>query len=154
MEPIFQRITTGYPYGLLLHADETRQAINTYLFDSEVYIAKLPETEEIVGVVCLLSIDANVLELKNIAISEMYRGKGLGSSLIEEAVRIAASKGYGEIIVGTGTADCAAAQIRFYERNGFSKFGIRENFFIENYPEPIYENGVRLKDMLMLKRQL
>ena len=59
---------------------------------------------------------------------------------------------YPNLIVGT--ADCGLAQIRFYERNGFVKYAIRKDFFIENYEQPIYENGTLLKDMIMLRYTL
>ena len=42
-------------------------------------------------------------------------------------------------------------QIHFYEMNGFIKYTIRKDFFIENYDLPIFENGVQLKDMQLLK---
>ncbi len=149
-----RKITEDYPYGLLLQADETREAIDKYLFGSDVYEAVFAGKEDPVGVFCLFPVDEAAVELKNIAVDEPYRGTGIGSLLIGKAVEVAAEKGYGEIIVGTGTEDCAAAQIRFYEKNGFHKYGLRENFFVDNYPDPIYENGVRLKDMLILRRDM
>lgn len=59
---------------------------------------------------------------------------------------------YSKLIVGT--ADSGIDQIRFYERNGFMKFGLRKNFFIENYELPIIENGIQLKDMILLSYDL
>lgn len=44
--------------------------------------------------------------------------------------------------------------IPFYEKCGFVKFGIRRNFFLENYDHPIYEDGVRLVDMIVLRKVL
>ena len=144
------KIARDYPYQLLLLADETIEGINKYLFDSDVYTAKLFSDEESVGVFCLYLIDKNTVELKNIAVAESYQGKGIGSILLDKATGIAKEKGYREIIVGT--ADCGIGQIRFYERNGFVKYGVRKNFFLEIYEHPIYENGVQLKDMVMLKK--
>ncbi len=40
------KITDNYPYNLLLLADETTEAINKYLFESDVYIAEFPHEEE------------------------------------------------------------------------------------------------------------
>ena len=56
------------------------------------------------------------------------------------------------IIVGTG--DCGISQINFYEKNGFRKYDIRKNFFIDNFEKPIFENGIQLKDMILLKYEL
>ncbi|MDR2040481.1 MAG: GNAT family N-acetyltransferase [Bacteroidales bacterium] len=152
MKIAIHKTGNDYPYRLLLQADETRESINKYLFDSEVYVVRFPQEEEPAGVFCLYRVDESTVELKNIAVDEPYRGMGTGSRLIEEIAVIAAMNGYKEIIVGTGTEDCAPALIRFYERNGFHKSGLRENFFIDNFPEPIYENGVLLKDMQILSR--
>jgi len=41
-----------------------------------------------------------------------------------------------------------------YKKEGFEVFGVRKNYFVDNYPEPIYENGTQLKDMIMLKKEL
>ncbi len=149
-----EKIETNYPYELLLQADETREAIDKYLFDSEVYVAHLPECTKPVGVMCLLRADAGTVELMNIAVDEPFRGMGIGGAMLEQAAMIAAGQGYREIIVGTGTEDCAASQIRFYERHGFRKSHLRENYSIENFPEPLFENGVQLKDMQVLTRQI
>lgn len=31
---------------------------------------------------------------------------------------------------------------------------IKKNFFIDHYPKPIYENGIKLNHMIMLKKDL
>lgn len=152
MNLTIRQVTADYPYDLLLLADETIEGINKYLFDSEVYVATLPETEQSVGVFCLCRIDADTVEIMNIAVSENNQGNGIGSSLIESAVRIAEEKGYRQIILGT--ADCGIKQIRFYEKNGFVKYDIKKDYFTKKYDTPIYDNGIQLKDMVMLKREI
>ncbi|EPH13624.1 hypothetical protein HMPREF9713_00405 [Myroides odoratimimus CCUG 12700] len=138
------------PYSLLLLADETVQAIDKYVFDSNVYV--LREGSHDLAVFCLYHIDHEVVELKNIAVSAELQGKGIGSLLIKEVIRLARVGGYCQIIVGT--ADCGVDQIRFYERNGFVKYDVKKDFFIENYDEPIIENGIQLRDMVMLKMSI
>ncbi len=49
--------------------------------------------------------------------------------------------------VGTGTF---GYQLTWYQRNGFRVFAVERDFFLANYEEPIYENGIQLKDMLRL----
>lgn len=141
--------SSEYPYELLLLADETKSAIDKYLYDSIVYVVK--KNNENIAVFCLYEIDAKTIELKNIAVSESFQNLGIGSKIINFIKEIV-GKQYSNIIVGT--ADCGLNQIRFYERNGFNKFAIRENFFIDNYEFPIIENGIRLKDMILLKCEL
>ncbi len=151
----FRKVETDYPYDLLLQADETREGIETYLFASEVWTAHLPGQPGPVGAMCLLPLDDTTVELMNIAVDAPFRGRGIGGAMLDEAARVAAAGGYREIILGTGTEDCAPGQIRFYERHGFRKSHLRENYFVEKYPDtPLFENGIQLRDMQMLKRAL
>lgn len=147
-----QKINDNYPYDLLLLADETKEGIHKYLFESEVYVAKLSDSYAPIGVFCLCPVNANTIEIMNIAVSEQYQNTGIGSRLLAESLKIAKEQGYKEIIVGT--ADCGLKQIRFYERNGFVKYDIRENYFTNIYDTSIYENGIQLKDMVMLRKTI
>lgn len=149
LEFILHTNENNLPYALLLLADETKEAIDKYIYDSEVYRVKAEN--ETIAAFCLYEADNNWIELKNIAVSPAFQGKGFGSKIISHIKSLCKSK-YASILVGT--ADCAHAQIRFYEKNDFQKYGVRENFYIENYPDPIIENGVQLKDMILLKYEL
>ena len=44
--------------------------------------------------------------------------------------------------------------VPFYEKCGFVRSHEIKDFFIDNYDHPIYEDGVRLKDMIYLRRSL
>src|SRR5690606_13159753 len=136
----------SYPYDLLLLADETVEAINKYLFDSEVFLVK--REKEVIGVFCLYERDGTTVELKNMAVSETMQGKGIGSAVLDHIKDLYREK-YDRIMIGT--ADVGAKQIDFYERNGFVKVGIKKNFFLDNYDLPIFENGVQLRDMVLLE---
>ena len=140
------------PFDLLLLADETEDAIEKYIYNSDIYILFTKDHVNPVGVFVLYEINDFEIEIKNIAILELFRGQGLGSFLIEKIREIAGEENYKEIIVGT--ADAGIRQIRFYEKNGFRKYDVKENFFIENYSAPIIENGIMLKDMIMLKTKI
>jgi ribosomal protein S18 acetylase RimI-like enzyme len=41
-----------------------------------------------------------------------------------------------------------------YEKAGFKKYAIKKDFYLRLYPDPIIENGVQLRDMVMLKKVL
>lgn len=142
----FELITEQYPYELLLLADETREAIDRYLYDADVYAVK--ESDNTVAVFCLLRMDALTVELKNIAVAESYQGKGIGSVLLS-FIKKQCAPTCSRLLVGT--PDCAAAQLHFYRKNGFKDCGIRKDFYLHNYSEPIYENGQLLRDMLVLE---
>ncbi|WP_336703870.1 GNAT family N-acetyltransferase [Chryseobacterium indologenes] len=138
------------PYHLLLLADETREAINQYIFNSEIYL--LHDGIENIAVMALYKKTHTELEIKNIAVIESYRNKGIGTILIDKAKEIAKEKHYKTLTVGT--SDTGFQQIIFYEKNGFIKSGILKDFFIENYPAPIYENGLQMRDMVLLSHHL
>ena len=38
----------------------------------------------------------------------------------------------------------------FYQRYGFRVTSIDHDFFVKNYPEPIFENGIQLFDMSLI----
>jgi hypothetical protein len=44
--------------------------------------------------------------------------------------------------------------LSIYKKAGFIEFDIRKDFFIQNYAKPIFEDGVQLKDMAVLKKIL
>ena len=137
------------PYDLLLLADETIEAIAKYVGQSDVYVAEI--NDEPMGVFCLYQVDVSTVEIKNMAIAEGYQGRGYGSLLLE-SIKDIARKEYATLIVGT--ADAGTRQIAFYEKNGFKKFALKKNFFIDHYEVPIYEDGVQLRDMVLLKFEL
>ncbi|HRP56183.1 GNAT family N-acetyltransferase [Agriterribacter sp.] len=139
------------PYHLLLLADETTDAIDKYIHDSGIYTIKANGGESI-GVYVLRQVNKDTAEIKNIAVAEAFQNRGIGRLLIDDAIARAREAGYREIIVGT--ADTGTRQLRFYEKNGFEVFDIKKDFFISNYPQPIYEHGIQLKDMIMLRKQI
>lgn len=140
------------PFELLLLADETIDAIEKYIYQSDVYVTHVNGESRPIAAFALYRISDAVIEIKNIAVAGDWQSKGIGSSLITEIMNIAFLENYKNIIVGT--TDCGYRQINFYERNGFVKYDLRKNFFIDNYPRPIFENGVLLRDMVLLKLKL
>jgi len=138
------------PYHLLLLADETKEAIDRYIFNADLYL--LHDGTENIAVMALCKISDTELEIKNIAVIESYRSKGIGSILMNKAKEIAKENHYK--ILTVGTSDTGFQQIRFYEKNGFIKSGVLKDFFIENYPDPIYENGLQMRDMVVLTHHL
>ena len=144
--------TDSIPFDLLLLADETMEAIDRYVNDSDIYVAKQHNSCNPVAVFVLQLLNPVEIEIKNIAVAENFQGNGVGSWLIKMIRQIAMQ--YGRAIIWVGTPDCASREISFYEKNGFKKAGMKKNFFIDNYPDPIFDNGVQLTDMVMLKMEI
>ncbi|MCR6640397.1 MAG: GNAT family N-acetyltransferase [Sporocytophaga sp.] len=138
------------PYDLLLLADPSKVLVDGYVMQSEVYIAI--QNEETLGVIVLFPLTTKAVEIKNIAVKPAFQGKGIGSYLIENALKVVALNKKESICIGT--ANSSVGQLYLYQKLGFEITEIKKNFFIDNYPEPIYENGIQAKHMLVLTRQL
>lgn len=138
------------PYDLLLLADETVEAINKYILDSEIYV--LEQDNKTIAVYALQVLSKSEVEIKNIAVKTEFQGQGIGKLLLKDATDRAKARDFKTIIIGTG--DVAPKQLHLYEKEGFVRFAVKENFFVDNFSEPIFENGKQLKDMIMLKKEL
>jgi ribosomal protein S18 acetylase RimI-like enzyme len=138
------------PYNLLLLADEFVEVINKYIFDSEIYVYQ--EDDKIIGLYALYKVDINEAEIKNIAVDSEYQNRGIGKALLNEATARAKEKGFKTLSIGTG--DAMMMQLHLYQKAGFEMDMIKKNFYLDNYESPVYENGLRLKHMVMLKKQL
>jgi ribosomal protein S18 acetylase RimI-like enzyme len=138
------------PFDLLLLADPSVKMIEKYIFASSVYVAIIEA--QIVGVLALLPIDETLIEIKNIAVAETHQGKGIGKKLLEYAFSEAMQKGFQDIQIGT--ANSSIGQLALYQKMGFEMDSILKSFFIYNYPEPMHENGIWVRDMVVLKKNL
>jgi len=70
---------------------------------------------------------ADELQINSIAVRPEYRGLGIGKKLIDEAIRLYSGGGPEKIILEVSESNITA--IRFYEKCGFIKTGIRKNFY-------------------------
>lgn len=138
------------PYDLLLLADETIEAIDKYIFSCEIYV--LEKYDNIVGVYALRAINSEEVEIVLVAVAKEYQGQGMGKKLLRDAAVRAKGKGFKTILIGTW--DGATKQLCLYKKEGFKVYSIRKNYFVDKFPEPIYENGIQLKDMIILKKDL
>jgi len=137
-------------WDLLLLADPSKQIISGYLVDGKFYVARWDDI--VVGVFVLLQHEDALWELKNIAVAEEWQGKGVGKALVKEACDLAVSGGAKVLEVGTGNS--SIQQLAFYQRAGFRMVRIAKNFFTLNYDEPLHENGIQCRDMVVLSKEL
>ena len=97
---------------------------------------------------CVITDEGNsILEIKNIAVAPEEQKQGLGRKLIE-FVKDKFKQEYKILQVGTGDSPLT---IPFYESCGFKRSHVISGFFTKNYDHPIYEAGVLLKDMVILR---
>ena len=132
---------------LLLLADEQEDMIDRYLERGTMYVLE----EDGVKAECVVTDEgSSVLELKNIAVEPAFQGKGYGKALLDFLVQTYVGR-YAILQVGTGDSP---STILFYEACGFCRHHRVKNFFTDYYDHPIYDNGVRLVDMVYLRREL
>jgi N-acetylglutamate synthase-like GNAT family acetyltransferase len=134
------------PFSLLLLADPSKEKVNEHLEKGICFVAE--EDKEIIGVYILEEKNKTSIELVNIAVKEHLHGKGIGKKLIQHVLQSTKEQGYEIIEVGTGNS--SINQLAFYQKCGFRMTGIERNFFLENYKEPLFENGIRCQDMVRL----
>jgi len=133
------------PRSLLLEADPSMDRINRYVTDSVCFIATIGH--DVIGVCVLKALSRDRYELFNIAVSPGYQKRGIGSQLLRYALEALKERQVNAVELGTGTF---GYQLAFYQRFGFRVDSICRDHFIDEYEEPIYENGIQLRDMLRL----
>ena len=132
---------------LLFLADEQEDMIDKYINRGTMYILD----DNGVKSECVVTDEGNgILEIKNIATNPKFQKMGYGKSLIDFIANKYKNK-FSILQVGTGDSP---ATISFYIKCGFSHSHIIKKFFIDNYNHPIYEYGVKLVDMIYLRRVL
>lgn len=128
---------------LLLLADEQEDMIDRYLDRGTMYALYDGD----VKAVCVVTDEGNgVLEIKNIATEPACQRKGYGRALIEHVAK-QYSGTHTMLQVGTGDSPLT---IPFYEKCGFVRSHVVENFFTDHYDHPIFECGKQLVDMVYL----
>jgi len=138
------------PWELLLMADPSRKIVESYIDNSDVYLAKIGD--KVVGVYVLTKINTATTELKNIAVDEKFQGKGIGKMLVLDAIKKAKEAGFKRIEVGTGNS--SFSQLAIYQKCGFRIIGVDKDFFKKNYSEKIVENGIECRGMVRLSQDL
>jgi ribosomal protein S18 acetylase RimI-like enzyme len=148
-----------WPWPLLLDADPSRELIDTYIHQSTVMglvegdAAMASEVQSLtIAVVVLMEREPQVVEVMNMAVAPSYQGKKLGKLLLAAAMERSRQQGYKRMLVGTGTA--GIGQLAFYQKMGFRLESIDRDYFVRNYPEPIYENGIWCRDRVLLSLDL
>lgn len=132
---------------LLFLADEQEDMIDRYINRGTMFVLE----DNGIKSECIVTDEGNgIIEIKNIATNPNFQRKGYGKILIDFVATKYKNKFFA-LQVGTGDSPVT---IGFYEKCGFSHSHIIKNFFIDNYDHPIYENSIKLVDMIYLRRIL
>lgn len=146
MMMIVQLPPNQYPWELLLLADPSRPLVEEYLKDG--LVLGCLEEEEVCGVVVLVSLSDSSWEIKNIAVSPHYQGRGVGKALLRAALDLCKERSAQEVWIGTGNS--SVNQLALYQKMGFRMVEIVKDFFSQHYAEEIVENGIPCRDMVRL----
>lgn len=137
------------PLALLLEADPNIEKVQAYLANGICFAAVIDNN---VIAACVFQRRSHTsFELMNIAVQPTYQAQGIGSKLLAYAIAEIKYKGVKIIELGTGAF---GHQLSFYQKLGFRVESVIKNHFLENYPKPIFENGIQHKDMLRLTLHL
>ena len=132
---------------LLLLADEQEDMIDKYLERGTLFALYDDDLKS----TCVVTDEGNGnFEIQSLATYPKDQRKGYGRYLINYVCDY--YKGNGTtMILGTGDTPMI---LSFYENSGFVFSHRVENYFTAHYNEPIFEDGVQLKDKVYLKRDL
>ncbi|EOH94267.1 GNAT family N-acetyltransferase [Enterococcus pallens] len=132
---------------LLLLADEQESMIDNYLERGDMFALYDDDLKSI----CVVTDEGEgTYELQSLATYEQFQGNGYGKQLVSYIVDYYKDKG-STMLVGTGDVP---GILTFYESCGFAPAYRIENFFIEHYDHPIFEEGIQLKDKVFLTMNL
>ena len=90
-------------------------------------------------------------EIIELAIAPDRQGQGLGRRFVDWLVAEARRRGKAEMLVGT--ANSSLDNIAFYQKCGFRMHAVRPDYFWY-HTEPVYENGIRARDMIVFRYDL
>ncbi len=133
------------PIDLLLLADPAEDKIRSYLPGSKCFVAS--SGAAVIGACVVQPRGPDAYELMSIAVHPAHQKSGHGTALLKWVIDYFRDLGARQLEVGTGTF---GYQLAFYQRQGFRVTSIDHDFFVTTYPDPIFEDGIQLLDMLRL----
>ena len=142
---IHEIAVTDAPMELLLLADPSEDNIHASPIGSRCFVVS--SDEGVVGACVVQPRGTDTYELMSIAVQESHQKAGYGSALLKWVIDFYRQASARQLEVGTGTF---GYQLAFYQRQGFRVSSIDHDFFVKNYAEPIFEDGIQLLDMLRL----
>ena len=134
-------------------AEDSAPALDAYIDAGRVLVAV--EGDAIVGHVQLTDTDRpDATEVKNVAVAEPFRGRGVGRALMTAAVDLARRDGRSTVVVATAAAD--TGNLRFYQRLGFRMAGVERDAFTPatGYAPGLEIDGIELRDRVWLDLRL
>ena len=127
---------------LLCESDPNINLVENYLRDGRLFA--FFEKQIPVAFIAAKEINDTTVEIKNLLTLEKYRGHGYGKALIQHIEKLYQNK----LTFLIGTANSSMTNMLIYTKPGYTYDHKVENFFIDYYPQEIYENGMQATDLL------
>ena len=131
---------------LLLVGDESAEMIGRYIDCGNLYVGFVGDSA--VAVCVTVDLNDDTVEVKNLAVREDFRRRGIGSQMLRHIEGISAGR---TVTLGTGESP---SNLRFYSACGYRYSHRVADFFTDNYPAPIIEEGIQLRDMIYLSKRI
>jgi ribosomal protein S18 acetylase RimI-like enzyme len=134
-------------------AEDSERLLDGYVDLGRVWVVRVGS--EILGHLQAVPRDGGATwEVTNTAVAPAARGRGLGRRMLERAVDEARVAGATRVVLATGAAD--VGNLRFYQRCGFRMTRIVPDAFGPDtgYPDPIWVDGILLRDQVWFERVL
>lgn len=137
---------------LLELADDSAEQVRGYLYDGDLYVYREIDVE--VGVVLVISRDADTVELKAVAIASEHQGRGVGRRMLRAVLDALRWRGVRRVVVGT--ASSSIGPLAFYQKAGFRLLEIERDYFRADrgYPRDLWEDGIPVRDMVWMDQWL
>lgn len=148
----YERFQTVSPAirDLLLQADPEWDQVMTYLPQSTGLT--LFWQRKLVGVLVLTVRPHRVLEITNLSVIPAKQRRGIGQAAIRFAQQWGSEHGQTTLRVATGST--SLGQLYLYQKCGLRIVAVEPDYFTHHYSLPIWENGLRLRDRLILTQAL
>ena len=141
--PDAAELRSPYYQSLLLEADPSADALDVH--PGETVILALTRLDGLPVAVLVAGRTEHGMEILNLSVHADFRRQGLAGRLIREFLH-----GQSEMVrVCTGSTSFPA--LALYQKNGFRIQGVDPDYFVVNYDSPIYEDGIQLRDRLILR---
>lgn len=128
--------------SLLCESDPNINLVENYLRDGRLFAYF--ENQTPLAFIAIKEINDTTLEIKNLLTLENYRGHGYGKALLQYIEKLYQNKTTFLI----GTANSSMTNMLIYTKLGYHYSHKIDNFFIDYYPQEIYENGMQATDLL------
>ncbi|MEM8532585.1 MAG: GNAT family N-acetyltransferase, partial [Chloroflexota bacterium] len=135
---------------LLLEAEPLERALRWSLANLVDVVYRIDDAQKLIGVVSLQWRDEPA-EIIDLAVHADRRGQGIGKKIIAWLLNEGRRRRKSEILVGT--ANSSVNNIAFYQKCGFRIDHVRKDYFWY-YEDPLFEHGIRVRDMLVFRVDL